>query len=302
MTSKRAYAVYDVFTDMAYAGNPLAVVFETAGLDTEAMQKIAAEFNLSETVFVLPAEEDDSTARLRIFMPRGELPFAGHPTIGGTIAICERDGMDGTTELILEEEVGKIHCLYKPGVIGHAQFELPVLPKPEPTMMSVDAAAAALGIDVSDIGFDNHFLSQWNAGKAYLCVPVKDAEVLKRVVFNEALWLSNFPGEDPLIVDCPYIYCRQAENDKFSIQARMFGPHHGIPEDPATGSAAASLCGALNMFDNFADDCGQYSIKQGVEMGRPSQIEVEIDCQNGAISAARIGGHAVKVAEGFLLA
>jgi len=302
MTSKRAYAVYDVFTDTAYAGNPLAVVFDTAGLDTEAMQKIAAEFNLSETVFVLPPENENSNARLRIFMPRGELPFAGHPTVGGAIAICERDNVGSPSNLVLEEEVGRIQCSFEPGSVSHAQFELPVLPKREEPMMPIDAAAAALNIDAGDIGFDTHVLTQWNAGKAYLCVPVKDVSVLQRVVFNESLWLSNFPDEDPLIVECPYIYCRKTENNSASIQARMFAPHHGIPEDPATGSAAASLCGALHMFDGIKSGSAQYVIEQGVEMGRPSQIAVEIDAHNGAITTARIGGHAVKLAEGFLVA
>ncbi|MEM8540986.1 MAG: PhzF family phenazine biosynthesis protein [Pseudomonadota bacterium] len=302
MTSKRAYAVYDVFTETSYAGNPLAVVFDTAGLDTNAMQKIATEFNLSETVFILPASHQDCAAHLRIFMPRGELPFAGHPTVGGTIAICERENADAARDLILEEEVGRIRSSYSPGLVGHAQFELPVLPKREELMMSVEAAAAALGIEVGDIGFDNHVVTQWNAGKAYLCIPVNDVSVLKRVAFNEALWLSQFPGVDPLIVDCPYIYCRQSEHDGSAIQARMFGPHHGIPEDPATGSAAASLCGALQMFDRSDNGCARYSINQGVEMGRPSQIAVEIDVQNGNVTSARIGGHAVKVAEGFLVA
>lgn len=302
MTSKRAYAVYDVFTETAYAGNPLAVVFDTAGLDTNAMQKIAAEFNLSETVFILPAESPDCAAHLRIFMPRGELPFAGHPTVGGTIAICERDSANAAKDLIIEEKVGRIRCSYLPGPIGHAQFELPVLPQREELMMSAEAAAAALGIEASDVGFDNHVVTQWNAGKAYLCVPVKDVSVLNRVAFNEALWLSHFPGVDPLVVDCPYIYCRQNERDGSAIQARMFGPHHGIPEDPATGSAAASLCGALQMFDSRDNGCAKYIIEQGVEMGRPSQIAVEIDIQNGKVTSARIGGHAVKVAEGFLVA
>ena len=302
MKKKRAYAVYDVFTDAAYAGNPLAVVFDTAGLDTDAMQKVAAEFNLSETVFVLPARKEHSTARLRIFMPRGELPFAGHPTVGGTVAICERMKANGPLDLVLEEEVGHLKCRYEPGSVGYAQFDLPVLPKREEPMMSVDAAAAALGIEVSDIGFDTHVLTQWNVGKAYLCVPVKDVNVLERLAFDETLWLSNFPGVDPLVVDCPYIYCRKMEQDKSCIQARMFAPHHGIPEDPATGSAAASLCGALKMFVNLTDGSAKYVIEQGVEMGRPSRIGVEILCQNGAITNAKIGGHAVKVAEGFLVA
>lgn len=302
MTTNRAYAVYDVFTDTAYAGNPLAVVFDTEDLDSDAMQKIAAEFNLSETVFVLPPEEADNTARLRIFMPTGELPFAGHPTVGGTVAICERMGGDAPRELVLEEKVGQLACRYEPGPVAYAQFDLPVLPEREELMIPADAAAAALGINVSDIGFDAHVVTQWNAGKAYLCVPVKDVDVLGRVVFNEALWLSNFPGADPLDVDCPYVYCRNDAQDKSKIRARMFAPHHGIPEDPATGSAAASLIGALHLLYGLSDGSVTYEIAQGVEMGRPSRIEIDIECSNGAIASARIGGQVVKVAEGFLVA
>lgn len=302
MSFKRNYAIYDVFTDKSLAGNPLAVVFDTDGLDTQLMQKIAAEFNLSETIFVLHPEHKDHAARLRIFMPRGELPFAGHPTVGGTVALCERNGETTQTRLVLEEAVGSLNCIYKPGDVGYAHFELPVLPQREDPMMPLEAAASSLGLSVDDIGFDDHELSQWSAGKAYLCVPVKSPEVLARVTFNEAQWLSNFPGQDPLDVDCPYIYCRLSENDKLKLRARMFAPHHGIPEDPATGSAAAALCGALHLFEKANVGTNSYVVEQGVEMGRPSRIFVEIDAAKDAINIARIGGHAVRVAEGVLLA
>lgn len=302
MTSKRSYAIYDVFSDTAYAGNPLAVVFDCAGLDTNAMQRIAAEFNLSETVFILPAEDASNSAHLRIFMPRGELPFAGHPTVGATVALGERDGSVERQEFVLEEAVGLIRSRYSVRETGYAQFSLPVLPKSEELMMPPEAAVEALGIDVDDIGFDNHVTSQWNAGKAYLCIPVKNTDVLGRAMFNEAQWLSNFPGSDPLDVDCPYLYCRQAEGTNTKIQARMFSPHHGIPEDPATGSAAAALCGALQQYDGIESGTAQYEIEQGIEMGRHSRIFLEFDVVDKSTTAARIGGHAVKVAEGYLVA
>lgn len=299
--SKRKYAIYDVFTHEALSGNPLAVVFDSDGLSDDDMQNIAAEFNLSETVFISDAENKAHTAKLRIFMPRGELPFAGHPTVGATVAICEAQNTDVSRILMLEENVGVIRSAYSKKQVGYGEFDLPKLPAREVPMLEKDMVAAALGIATEDIGFENHLISQFSAGVPYLCVPVKNLAVMERLVFNESRWLSYFPSLTPLEVHCPYVYCRETVNHDASLHARMFAPHHGIAEDPATGSAAAALSGALFYFDNPLDGAHEYLIEQGVEMGRASFIRLEIECQNGIMNSARIGGHAVKVAEGTLL-
>ncbi|WP_349362445.1 MAG: PhzF family phenazine biosynthesis protein [Roseitalea porphyridii] len=297
----RAYAVYDVFTDTALAGNPLAVVFEAEGLDDAAMARIAREFNLSETIFLLPPDNSAHTCAARIFMPGGELPFAGHPTVGGAIALAERDGGPLDRLIVIEEKVGPVRVALHGGAVAYAEFDLPRLPEAHEPVLDVGAVAAALGLSPNEIGFENHRISQWSAGVPYLCVPVADLDAIGRARFDEASWLSHFPGEEPLDVLCPYLYCRQTVAHDAGFHTRMFGPHHGIPEDAATGSAAAAFAGAVHLFDGLSEGPNACWIEQGVEMGRPSRIRLEITGRNGAIDAARIGGHAIKVAEGRLL-
>lgn len=299
----RAYAIYDVFTDRVLAGNGLAVVFEAEGLDTEAMQAIAREFNLSETVFVLPPEEPAQSARLRIFMPGGELPFAGHPTVGAAVAISERNGRAETLDqlLVLGENIGNIRAaVRREEGIGYAEFDLARLPEALPVELEKEEVAPALGLDAVDIGFENHVISGWSAGNPVICVPVRGLEQAARIKFDMAAWLDLFGGEGAR--ECPFVYCRETVNHDASFHARMFAPHHGIPEDPATGSAVAAFAGAVHQFDGLAEGPTEVIVEQGIEMGRPSRIRLEIDGKNGDIHAARIGGMAVKIAEGQLFA
>lgn len=297
----RDYAIYDVFTDTALAGNPLAVVFEAEGLDDAAMGRIAGEFNLSETIFLLPPESDAHTVSARIFMPGGELPFAGHPTVGGAIALAERDGGPIDRLMVIEEEVGPVRVALHGGPTAYAEFDLPRLPVESEPSLDAGAVAAALGLAPTEIGFENHRISQWSAGNPFLFAPIADLETMARARFDERAWLSHFAGMDPLDVLCPYLYCRQTVAHDAAFHARMFGSHHGIAEDPATGSAVAAFAGAVHLFDGLAEGPNAYCIEQGVEMGRPSRIRLEMTGRNGAISGARIGGHAVKIAEGRLL-
>jgi trans-2,3-dihydro-3-hydroxyanthranilate isomerase len=295
-----AYAVYDVFTDQRFAGNPLAVVFDADMLDDAAMAAIAREFNLSETIFFSAVVSRTHTAAARIFMPGGELPFAGHPTVGGAIALAERDGGPDDRLMVIEEAIGPVRVALHGGEVPYAEFDLPRLPEAQQAVLDEGAVAVALGLAPSDIGFENHRVSQWSAGNPFLCVPLAGLDAMARARFDMAAWLAHFPGQDPLDVICPYLYCRDTVAHDAAFHARMFGPHHGIPEDPATGSAAAAFAGAVHHFDGLAEGPNALWIEQGVEMGRPSRIRLEITGRDGAIDAARIGGHAVKVAEGRL--
>ncbi len=303
---KRAYAVYDVFTDKPLSGNPLAVVFESEGLDTGAMQAIAGEFNLSETVFIGDPEDAAHTAALRIFTPRFELPFAGHPTVGAAIAIAEqRYGGSGTPDaalFVLEEKVGPVRT-----AVGRlngnlfAEFDLPKLPEPLVFEAEKEQVAAALGLEPIELGFENHAVSMWNAGVPYVTIPVHGLEAIGRAALNTERWLGLF-AKDPHAAPSPYVYCRDTVNHDCAFHARMFAPHHGIAEDPATGSAVAAFAGAIAYFDEPVDGPSQWLIEQGLEMGRPSRIRLEMDIGAGVIEAARIGGSAVCVAAGHLLA
>ncbi len=299
----RSYAIYDVFTNVALSGNPLAVVFDGGGIDTQAMQTIAREFNLSETVFILPPEKPTASAALRIFTPGRELPFAGHPTVGAAIAIVESRGVTGTSIQMLEEQVGQVRVAVS--VNGdepaYAEFDLPKLPEPIEFEASREAVAAALGIDPLEIGFENHKIAVWSAGIPFAAIPVAGLAVAERIAVDSNLWLDLAPTVNGVVAD-PYVYCRETVQHDCSFHARMFAPWQGIPEDPATGSAVAAFAGQVMHFDEPVDGPSSFWIEQGMEMGRPSRIRLEIDVKGGAIDAGRIGGSAVKVAEGTLLA
>ena len=299
----RKYCIYDVFTDEVLTGNPLAIVLDTAGLDTQAMQRIAGEFNLSETVFVLPPENPRHRAKIRIFTPGKELPFAGHPTVGTAIALAQQSaGPNTTTEgiLVLEENVGPVRCAVSSGrTAAFAELDLPRLPQPVAFPALPESVAAALGLGAHEIGFENHRLGAWSAGVPYATVPVRGLSEAAKVRMNADLWLGLAPVVGGIVVS-PYVYCRDTVNHGCTFHARMFAPYEGIVEDPATGSAVAALTGAIMSFDQPVDGRAQFWIEQGIEMGRPSRIRLEIDVAGGTMTSARIGGHAIKIAEGTL--
>lgn len=301
------YAVYDVFTHERLAGNPLAVVFDAADLDKKAMQRIAGEFNLSETAFVSAPNAPHHSAHVDIFTPRLELPFAGHPTVGTAVALAERGGLvpdsgEGAI-LALEEEIGMVRCVVsqEKGVAAFAEFDLPRLPEPIDLTITQEIAAACLGLGPHEVGFENHLVSAWSAGVPYVCIPVAGLGAAAKARLDAGLWLENAPRHGGLIAS-PYVYCRDTVGRDCAFHARMFAPYDGIAEDPATGSAAAAFAAAVMRFDQPVDGPSELWIEQGVEMGRPSRIRVALDVENGRLTGARIGGHAVKVASGKLVA
>ncbi|OWV74204.1 phenazine biosynthesis protein PhzF [Rhizobium sp. N122] len=299
----RSYSVYDVFTDRKLAGNPLAVIFDGDDLSDEAMQAITREINLSETVFVQPSSNPAYAAKLRIFTPGRELPFAGHPTVGTAVALAERAHGASTLDLVtvLEENVGPVRCAVRlrEGEASFAEFDLPR--KSQPAVMPLDklGMADALSLKVTEIGFENHVPSVWSAGVPFLLIPVHDVGAAQRVEFDPQLWEKIVPFVEGALASA-YVYCRGGVNHVAKFHARMFASGMGIVEDPATGSAAAALSGAIHYFDRLTDGHHPIMIEQGVEMGRPSFIHLHIDVDGGAISNARIGGQAVRLASGTL--
>lgn len=300
---QRRFHFLDVFTQRPLTGNPLAVVSDCEGLDAAHMQRIAAEFNLSETVFVLPARERGAAARLRIFTPTAELPFAGHPTIGAAVLLTEpatgtRAGA-GEVVVVLEEEIGTLTCriLRPAGTAPLASFELPHLPV-EAGVPAPDAdIAVALGLDTQDIGFAEHRPSLYSAGLPCTLVPVAGLATIARARVESSIFDSVFCGlESPVV----YLYTKDTVEPGNAFHARMFAPGLGIREDPATGSAAAALAGAVASFEPLADGRHTYVIEQGFEMGRPSAITLSLDIDRGGLSSVAIGGHAVILARGTL--
>ncbi len=298
----RRFATLDVFTTKPHAGNPLAVVLDSQGLDAQAMQAIACEFNLSETVFVAPPANPANRAALRIFTPARELPFAGHPTVGTAVLLALRDAAGGATgaPMVLEEQIGLVPCTsrVRDERAGFASFTLPRLPAEIAKPSSAVALAEALGLDEREIGFDAHVPSVFSAGVGLTLVPVFGMEALDRIRLDLGRWPRAMKPQDQ---PAAFVYCRQVEETGHHFHARMFAPSLGIAEDPATGSAVAALAGAIMRFDRPEDGEHRLVVEQGYEMGRPSQIELELTVAGGTLISARIGGAAVVVSEGTLL-
>ncbi|MEO1066445.1 MAG: PhzF family phenazine biosynthesis protein [Pseudomonadota bacterium] len=304
MTGKeRPYYVLDVFTKEPLKGNPLAVVLDGEGLSDEMMQAIAGEFNLSETVFVFAAEDEGNEAALRIFTPGAELPFAGHPTVGTAVllaAIKTGDVALPTDVAIgLEEKVGLVRAgvVSLPGRRGHATFTVPQKAEQIAPAVSRVHIAEALGLNEEEIGFDRHQPGVFSAGVPFTLVPIASVDAVKRITPNELAWARAFETGPR---DNAFVYARGGDNDEASFHARMFWPNAGLREDPATGGAVAALAGAIASYERLPNGTHSFWIEQGYEMGRPSDITLEIDVEDGALFAARIGGSAVIVSKGTL--
>jgi trans-2,3-dihydro-3-hydroxyanthranilate isomerase len=298
----RRFITLDVFTAQRFAGNPLAVVLDAEGLDDAAMQTIAKEFNLSETVFVFPPEDPHHRADLRIFTVARELPFAGHPTVGTAVllALLDRKGEAGAVAFGLKEKVGVVPCVVevKNAMSGEARFRLPRLPASWGEGKESTDCAWALGIDPKEIGFARHVPSRHSAGVAYDLVPVASLDALARAYPQGAAFDKAFADSDH---PAAYVYTRVPEADGLRFRARMFGPGMGVIEDPATGSAAAAFAGALMQCEPLGDGEHNIVVEQGIEMGRPSEIRLQMVIRNGALVSAEIGGSAVMVSRGELL-
>jgi trans-2,3-dihydro-3-hydroxyanthranilate isomerase len=291
---KLAFATLDVFTERRFTGNALAVVFDADGVDDTRMQAIAREFGHPETVFVLkPAAE--GTARLRIFTPAMELPFAGHPTVGTAVMLALKGlGKGGT--IVLEENIGPVTCTATAaGGGGRARFLLPGMPTPAGAAANNEAIAAAIALSPADIGLEKLQPSRWSLGNTFTFVPVRGLDAIRRCRPDNTNWDRAFEGRS-----AAYVFCRETVEPGSSIHARMFALRLGVVEDPATGSAAAAFSGLAAQALDLADGEHRLVIEQGYEMGRPSQIELLMTIRNGALSSAYIGGSAVVVTEGII--
>jgi trans-2,3-dihydro-3-hydroxyanthranilate isomerase len=295
------FHILDVFTQTRFGGNPLAVVLDADALSAAQMQAIAREFNASETVFVLKSERPAHTAKMRIFTPKSEVPFAGHPTVGTAILLAGLRSPDTTVEqdalVVLEQSIGtvRVGVRMRPGSAAFAEFDGPKKPEDLGAVADSELIAAALSLIPSEIGFENHVPSRFSAGLSYIFVPVRTLDAIGRASPMLGRWESAF-GADGAV----YVYCRETLHNTAQFHARMFAPALGVVEDPATGSAAAALAGALHRFDTPPDGLHKKVIEQGYEMGRPSQIELSLHITQGKLDTIRIGGHAVSVSEGVL--
>jgi trans-2,3-dihydro-3-hydroxyanthranilate isomerase len=297
----------DVFTDTRFTGNPLAVVLDADGLEGGRMQAIAREFNLSETVFVLKPQQAPHTARVRIFTPAKEMPFAGHPTVGTAALLAELKASSaqaqgqgqGEALVVLEEVIGivRVGVRLRAGAAAFAEFDAPKLPEDAGAAPPTDELAAALGLIPAEIGFENHRPTKFSAGNSFVFVPVASLEAMGKAQVAPQHWATVMRRRGDTGA---FLYCRQTVHTTSAFHARMFAPDMGVVEDPATGSAAAAFAGVVHRFDPLPDGLHKRAIEQGYEMGRASLIALSLQVESGKLAAVRIGGHALRVAEGRL--
>lgn len=299
----RRFYTLDVFTRQALTGNPLAVVLDAQDLDAQRMQAIAREFNLSETVFVAPPAHPNNRASVRIFTPGREVPFAGHPTVGTAVllSLLDRDAVPGVREFALEEKIGVVPCRVETSgsEYGHATFTLPRLPERVGTLPDQAALARALGLDAADIGFAGHRPAIYSAGNAFHFVPLRGRDAVTRAQPQGESFDRTFAAAGDGFTNA-FVYCAEPLDPAHAFHARMFAPGIGVPEDPATGSAAAAFAGLFMDFAKPETGAHAFVIEQGDAMGRPSRITVSLDVADGRLVQAKIGGEAVILSEGKL--
>jgi trans-2,3-dihydro-3-hydroxyanthranilate isomerase len=296
-----AYRLLDVFTDRPLSGNPLAVLTEADGLDDATMQAVAREFNLSETVFVVAPRDPVHTARLRIFTPAMELPFAGHPTIGAACLIAQSRAPDmigrQPLRLVLEERVGPVVCeVYRARGALRASFIAPQAPQLLGAAGESAAIAGALGLSAEEIGFDAHEPVLASAGLPFAFAPVRSLEALNRVRPDYSAFAGAFALERP----AAFVYTRETADPAHHVQARVFVPGLGAHEDPATGSAACAFAAVAVHFEQPEDGEHTIVIEQGFAIARPSLIDLTMQLFEGALIQTSVGGACAIVGEGTL--
>ncbi len=294
------FATVDVFTSRQFGGNPLAVVPEAGALSTQQMQAIAAEFNLAETTFVLPPEDPTHTAKVRIFTPRAELPFAGHPNIGTAFILGRVEAYrnrSGHDTMVFEEKAGLVQIeLLKDGddVVGAR------LAAPQPLVVgdviAPEIVADACSVTSADIETAHHRPCIASCGIPLLFAELHDLAALAVAQPRSEVFRQHLPNDR---VTGVFLYV-PANSKGIDIQARMFAPLFGVPEDPATGSANVTLVALLAELRSEPDLRLDRIIAQGIEMGRPSRLEASAEKRAGRVIAAKVGGRCVPMMQGVL--
>ena len=291
--SQFRYYTCDVFTDRAFGGNPLAVISDARRLDDGTMLAVAREFNFSETAFVCPPTDPRHTARLRIFTPGGELPFAGHPTVGAAFVLSSIGATPGASQVVFEEGVGPVPVRIERsgGQVVRCTLTAAQAPRKVATINQRVRLAAMLGLLPGDIVAPSEV---WSCGVPFTVVPLGSVEALQGARLDRDRWSRLLGGHEGRAV---YPVARL---DDGTWRVRMFAPSLGVPEDPATGAAAAALAGWLAAQPPEGSGIRRWRVLQGEDIGRPSEISLEADVAHGEVTAVRVGGRCVMMSEGTL--
>jgi len=290
---KYPFHIVDVFSSTPFGGNQLAVLPDAAGISTEGMQKIAREFNFPETTFVLPKNDPANTYRVRIFTPRAELDFAGHPTIGTACALVMKQHVQAAdpVRLILEENIGPVMVDVAQRNEGyHGTLTLSgKIDAPAGAPAPADLAAV-LSIEPTEVS--QSFFA--GVGVPFCFAQLSSNEVVDRAAINRAAWEATLSR-----AWSPHVFFFTGNlRDGGKLYARMWAPALGVEEDPATGSACAALVGAMASKHDFGGTAYRLSIQQGVSMGRRSEIEAEARMSEGVVTSVSVGGATAFIASG----
>ena len=290
---KYAFQIVDVFSSTPFGGNQLAILPDAAGISTQGMQKIAREFNFGETTFVLPKNDSANNFRVRIFTPRVELDFAGHPSVGTACALVmnRQVRLSDPVRLVLEENVGPVTVDVDQRNGGfYGKMTLSGKVETPPGAPSPAELAAVLSVEPAEV--KQVFFA--GVGVPFCFTQLKSNEVVDRAVMNRAAWVATLSG-----AWSPQMYFFAGDlRDGGTLYARMWAPAMGIEEDSATGAACAALVGAMASKPDFDGTVYRLSIQQGVAMGRRSEIEAEARKNRSVITSVSVGGAAAHIASG----
>ena len=298
---KVQFQTVDVFTDRQFGGNPVAVIPDARGLSDAQMQAIANEFNLAETTFVLPPVDSANTARVRIFTPRAEMPFAGHPNVGTAFVLAHQDRVCGVPfdrgNMIFEEIAGLVRMTIDivDGLVTGASL---AAPQQFRIIRDFDVAmiAEACSLEPSDIEVRRHPPCLASCGAPFVIAEVRDRAALRRAQQRMDVFLSHLPRDE---VTGIHLYVEEAKEGA-DFQSRMFAPLHGVFEDPATGSANVALIGLLAHLRPESSLRLKAAIGQGVDLGRPSLLRAVAEKVDGAVTETFIGGGCKPVMSGWI--
>jgi trans-2,3-dihydro-3-hydroxyanthranilate isomerase len=285
------YKVVDVFTDTPLEGNPLAVFPDAKGIDDATMQGIARELNLSETTFVLPSTRPDCAVQVRIFTPKREMMFAGHPTIGTSYVLMQEGIVPaGTERFSLDEKIGAVPIRVEAGTKPMIWLRTP----PITAGMTVDRTlcAKALGLELGDLLEPQPQLM--TAGNPNIYVPLRDKEAVDRAKLDSR-GNNEIRGDYPEPV-CIFVFTPTKEG----AYSRMFAPEFGVIEDPATGSATGPLAAYMLKHKLVSDADGtRFVSEQGTKMKRRSFLHVQIFGEGGK-EGIDVGGQVAPLTEAVM--
>ncbi len=292
MAKSYRYVTVDVFTDRPFTGNPLAVFPDARGMTKKQMQQIAREFNYSETTFVLPPKKKAHTAQVRIFTPKDEIPFAGHPNVGTAFVLARRE-----KTLLFEEKAGLV--LIDILRDGKGRVTGAMLTAPQPLSIGdkipADTVANCLSLDPGSVVTARHEPVVASVGLPFVVAEVT-ADGLARAKANlQAFEKAAERHPTRSLRFSIFFYARSSDTQ---MRSRMFAPLSGVPEDPATGSANCALVGLLAQLLPKQNMTLKLDVWQGVEMGRASRLTGIAEKRNGAVTRIRVGGRCALVMEG----